>query len=257
MAMATQQARKISLAERMQVRRSRGAVSGILLMLLGIWGGLVPFAGPIFDYAYTPSDSWHYTIGRLWLEILPGAVAVLGGLILVLSGHRAVAMLGGWLGALAGAWFVVGQPLSTLWNHGVPAAGVPASSETTRAAMEQIGFFLGLGVLIVFLSSLALGRLSVVGLKDIQRLEDEPPVVVIDERTAPYPASGADVGPGVMDTRDWPATPRDESTSAGFDGDQPTQRYPMSPDRETESGELPAGSEPAVDEPERRSPDAD
>ena len=57
----------------MRVVRSRGALSGFLLLLLGIWGALIPFVGPYFHYAYTPErrrGSW--TSGRFWLEVLPG-----------------------------------------------------------------------------------------------------------------------------------------------------------------------------------------
>src|SRR5260370_1022494 len=38
-----------------RILRSRGAASGVLLMLLGAWGALVPFIGPYFGYAYTPA----------------------------------------------------------------------------------------------------------------------------------------------------------------------------------------------------------
>ena len=34
--------------------RSRGAVSGLLLIILGVWGALIPFVGPYFHFAYTP-----------------------------------------------------------------------------------------------------------------------------------------------------------------------------------------------------------
>jgi len=37
---------------------------------------------------------------------------VLGGLLLLMSRNRATAMLGGWLGVIAGAWFVVGRLFS-------------------------------------------------------------------------------------------------------------------------------------------------
>jgi len=63
----------------LQVPRSRGAVSGLLLMLLGLWGALIPLIGPYFHYAYTPDVAWRLTAGRLWLEIVPGVAVVAGG----------------------------------------------------------------------------------------------------------------------------------------------------------------------------------
>src|SRR5882762_7572377 len=66
------------------------------------WGALVPFIGPHFGYAYTPNQAWIMTAGRLWLEVVPGAVAVLGGLILISSTSRALGLWAGWLTAVAG-----------------------------------------------------------------------------------------------------------------------------------------------------------
>src|SRR5260370_8219788 len=65
----------------LRIPRSRGTLSGVLLVLLGAWGGAIAFFGPYFHYAYTPNSAWSYTSGRLWLEILPGAGAGVGGVI--------------------------------------------------------------------------------------------------------------------------------------------------------------------------------
>ncbi|MEP9383232.1 hypothetical protein [Nocardioides sp. KR10-350] len=138
----------------------------MLLVLLGAWGALIPFVGPYFDYAYTPDNTWDYTSGRLILEILPGAGAVLGGLLVLGSANRLAAALGGWLAAVSGAWFVVGVPLSAIW--GSPTVGDPTGG-ATRQAVEYVGFFGGLGAAIVFLAAFALGRFAVVGVREVER----------------------------------------------------------------------------------------
>ncbi len=53
---------------RLRMPRSRGATSGFLLVLLGIWGALIPFVGPYFDFAFTPDQSWVWTTARGWLR---------------------------------------------------------------------------------------------------------------------------------------------------------------------------------------------
>lgn len=161
------------MAGMLRVPRSRGAFSGFLLVLLGAWGALIPFIGPYFHYMYTPTSTWTYTTGRLWLEILPGAAAVLGGLIVMAASMRPVAAFGAWLAALGGAWFVIGPTVSMLWTaNGTPAAGTAVGGTLTRA-VEQIGFFAGLGVVVVFLAAFALGRFSVVGAREAALAEAE------------------------------------------------------------------------------------
>ena len=81
----------------LRVRRSRGALSGVLLVLLGLWGALIPFVGPYFRYAYSPDRAWHVTAGRLWLEVLPGAVTLACGVVVLISRLRPVAVFAAWL----------------------------------------------------------------------------------------------------------------------------------------------------------------
>jgi hypothetical protein len=148
----------------LRVRRSRGALSGVLLVLLGIWGAVIPFIGPYFHYAYTPDKTWDYTSGRLWMELLPGAAVFVGGVFVLISRHRAVAVLATWLAAAGGAWFAVGGLVASRWTS-LPSAGAPVGG-ATRMVLEQIGFFVGLGVVIVFLAGLAMGRFTVVSARD-------------------------------------------------------------------------------------------
>jgi len=169
----------------LQMRRSRGAFSGFLLILLGLWGALIPLVGPYFHFAYTPDTAWTYNTGRLWLEILPGAAVFLGGFLLIIATGRHVALFGAMLAAAAGAWFTLGPVLSPLWNNHVPMGGSPASSTVYMRIMEQLGFFSALGVVIVFIAAAALGRVASVtsGIRAV-----EPVTETVPAETAPMDA---------------------------------------------------------------------
>ena len=98
----------------MRIRRTHGIFGGLLVALLGIWGGIIPFVGPYFHYAYTPDKAWTYTTGRLELEILPAAGALLGGLLMMAARSRHVALFGAFLAIASGAWFALGNVLAPL-----------------------------------------------------------------------------------------------------------------------------------------------
>ncbi|MGH3190537.1 MAG: hypothetical protein ACRDPY_28220 [Streptosporangiaceae bacterium] len=148
------------MAGMLQMRRSRGAFSGFLLVLLGLWGALIPFIGPYFHFAFTPDTAWTYNTARLWLEILPGAAVFLGGFFLLVATGRHIALFGAMLAAAAGAWFVLGTVLSPLWSTGSMSPGTPVGSTTLIRVMEQIGFFSGLGVVVVLVAAAAAGRIA-------------------------------------------------------------------------------------------------
>jgi hypothetical protein len=142
-------------------------VSGCLLILLGAWGGLVPFIGPYFGYYYGADKAWVFNSDRLWLSVLPGAAAFLGGLIVLMLPR--VSAPGALLATLGGVWFVVGAPVLAVAKPGTgPGAPAAASgamfSAATMHLLENIGFFSGLGVVIVFFGALALGRSGVTGI---------------------------------------------------------------------------------------------
>jgi hypothetical protein len=158
-------------ASRLRVPRTRGATSGLLLLALGAWAALVPFIGPYLNVAFTPApnDAWHWTSGRGWLNVLPGALTLLGGLLLLMSRSRLVTSFGAWLAILSGAWLVVGPALSPVLNLS-PGQPDPASREGVRA-LASLVFFYGIGAAILFVASLALGRLSVHSVRDVRAAE--------------------------------------------------------------------------------------
>jgi hypothetical protein len=167
----------------LQMRRSRGAFSGFLLILLGLWGALIPFVGPYFHYAYTPDTAWTYNTARLWLELLPGAAVFLGGFLLMIARRRHTALFGALLAAAAGAWFTLGTMLSPLWNHHVTLGGSPAGSTVYTRIMEQLGFFSALGVVIVFIAAAAFGRIASVpaGIRTVEPVTETIPAERIDD----------------------------------------------------------------------------
>jgi hypothetical protein len=200
---ATRHESDLTMHDRLHMPRSRGAASGLLIVLLGIWGGLVPFVGPAFGYSFTPDITWHWTMGRLWLEVLPAAATVLGGLSLMGSASRISGSAGAWLAAAGGAWFVTGQWFSMLWNDGVMQAGAPTATSNLGQVAEWIGFFLGLGVVIVFLSAMALGRMSVVSVRDARYARER--TVVTETGGDPAMGTGTDTtttGRRIRDERD-------------------------------------------------------
>jgi len=152
-----------------RLARTRGAASGVLLVILGAWGALIPFIGPWFDFAYTPDKSWKWTAARGWLEVLPGAVVAVGGLLLLFAASRVTTLVGAWFAVLGGAWFVVGPVLAKPFHLG--SVGHPTASGSGVQALESLAFFYALGALIVFLGGLAFGRLSVVTVRDLRVAE--------------------------------------------------------------------------------------
>lgn len=187
------------MAGMLPVPRSRGALSGTLLILLGAWGALIPFVGPYFHYAYTPDSAWSYTNGRLYLEILPGAATLLGGLAVLASRSRPTGAAGAWLAAVSGAWFAVGGILSPLWlSGGAAAVGSPAGATSTTRVLEQLGFFTALGVVIVYLAALALGRFTVIGVRESRRAKADPtatePAETGSARTGPFRTGAFRIG---------------------------------------------------------------
>ena len=165
----------------MHIPRSRGAISGMLLVVFGAWAALVPFIGPLFDYAYTPDHAWRWTAARGWLEVLPGAVAAVCGLVLILTANRLTASTAAWLAVAAGAWLVIGRDVATWWHIGSP--GRPASMHASLRALESLGMFSGIGALIVFVAAGAVGRLSIRSVRDVRAAQAHERKVLAQRRS--------------------------------------------------------------------------
>jgi hypothetical protein len=214
-----------------RIPRRRGGLCGLLLILLGAWGALVPFIGPYFDFAFTPDKTWAYTSGRLYLSIVPGGAAFLGGLIVLATRSRGAGVFGGLLAAVGGAWFVAGAGIlnTVMTNNSItPGTPVPSvssmiSSPATWVFLEEIGFFVGTGILIVFFGALAMGRFSVLSARDTA--DDDYDDYSSPVTQAPSPsASGFSTGQFPSTTSQYPsATGQYPSSPTPFPGEEPTQ----------------------------------
>jgi hypothetical protein len=170
--------------------RSRGAVSGLLLLILGAWGALIPFIGPYFHFAYEPGQAWVWSTARAWLAVFPGAITALGGFLLLISGNRATAMFGGWLAVIAGAWFVVGRTLASTLRLG--DVGQPIAATDAKRAVIEIASFSGLGTLIVFVGGAVLARVTIRTARDVELAQRAAELsTAVDSGTFDAPAESA------------------------------------------------------------------
>jgi hypothetical protein len=224
----------------MRIARSTGVASGLLIALLGIWGALIPFVGPYFDYSFGVNSTWHYTTDRLWLSIVPGAVALIGGLLLLEARTRTTALIGGWLAILAGAWFAIGPSVSLTWETGNGPIGAPLFGPT-RQMLELIGYFYLLGALIIALGAFVLGRLL-----PARTVVEEP---VAASRRGPAQAEPYAAGPGAPAGRPVaagePEAPHPAGSQAPADRSPAAPASPQAPEERSPEEHSPAPGQPA------------
>ncbi len=129
---------------------------GALTVLLGAWGALVPFIGPLFGYQSHGQDAWKWSELHGVLYVAPGAVAVLFGLI-ILGRARSVTRAATWFAGLivlaCGAWFVVGPSLWPTFGSGTVFTPGTTAFDTF---VKQVGYNLGVGVLLAALGGMAM-----------------------------------------------------------------------------------------------------
>lgn len=128
------------------------AVIGLLAILDGAWGGIVPYLGPSFGYSSNGSGSFQWTLLHGLLYLLPGAAAVVAGFGL-LSGLRGLGKAMGLLLVLCGAWFVVGViAWPTLYSTAVFTSAPPDTN-----FVNILGYNVGPGLILAVLGGIALG----------------------------------------------------------------------------------------------------
>jgi hypothetical protein len=135
--------------------------AGLLTLLLGAWAGLVPYAAPAFGYSADGTGSWYWDLAHTVLFLVPGGVACLAGLMIMIAGlshapsRRAMLGYAGLLTALSGAWLVVGPfTWPVLEGHAFFITG----ASSTRELIFSVMYSIGTGGLILALGAFVLGR---------------------------------------------------------------------------------------------------
>jgi hypothetical protein len=230
-----------------RIPRSRGGICGVLLILLGLWGGLGPLVGPYFHFGFTPDATWHYDSGRLDYSIIPGAAALLGGLLVATTRNRALGIAGGLLATLGGAWFVAGGGIVTYVLKKAISAGSPIVTATSgaqplalRPYLETISLFSGLGVLIIIVGAIAMGRFSMVAASDVAGTSDA------DGYYGDFPSAQ---GASQPDLSQYPTSVgfgsgADPATITGSPG-APGELFPPAPYPDTTTGQFPPPEPPS------------
>jgi hypothetical protein len=133
---------------------------GLLSALVGAWGGICVFVGPYFGYAPTSATTWQWTTNNWLLHLLPGAVALAAGvMIMTLSparrgeGVRSALGLAALLVTATGAWFVIGP---ALWPTFQSTPAYATGTGAWTSFWNQVGANLGPGLLLAFFGGMAL-----------------------------------------------------------------------------------------------------
>jgi hypothetical protein len=137
---------------------------GVVTILISAWGALIPFVEPLFGYHVTGTPSWHWNAAHTLLAVLPGAVGMVMGFVVLWGTSRVQVgrgrmqlILAGLITMLCGAWFIVGPTawpvISTHGAYFAPAAPL-------RSLLYQVGNAIGTGVILAVCGGYVLGWAS-------------------------------------------------------------------------------------------------
>lgn len=133
---------------------------GFLTLVLGAWAGIVPFVGPLFGFSATGRQAWVWNLPNALLWLVPGAVAVFFGLVMLARAPfartgigRGGHLGGGFIVACCGAWLAIGPFCWRVLEGGMPIRG----ASPLRELWYWIGYSIGPGVLLALLGGAAMG----------------------------------------------------------------------------------------------------
>jgi hypothetical protein len=135
---------------------------GFLTVLISAWGGIIPYVGPAFGYSADGRSSWDWTRSHTVLALVPGAIGVVVGLLilgetrgLMVGRGRVSLTMAGFVAVICGSWFVIGPfawpVISTSRTYFAGAAS------PLRELANLAGYSLGTGVILAGFGAYAIG----------------------------------------------------------------------------------------------------
>jgi hypothetical protein len=134
---------------------------GVLALVLGAWGGLVPYIGHALNFNADGSSLWAWNLQHGLLYLAPGIAAFVGGGALVLSAwvpkvrgfdiSRAMLPFGALLLGSSGIWFILGPSVWPVYY----ASHVFVAATPVRGFSELLVYNLGEGVILSMLAGIA------------------------------------------------------------------------------------------------------
>ncbi|HLX89244.1 MAG TPA: hypothetical protein VKR22_12410 [Acidimicrobiales bacterium] len=133
---------------------------GVLTLLVGAWGGIVPFIGPMIGADGDGTMSWFWSLPHAVLWLAPGAAACVAAAVMLGALPRAMAGFGristfaaGLLAVVAGAWFVIGPEA---WPVLVRSAGVFVPAGPLTLLGREVAYSFGPGAILLMLGAMAM-----------------------------------------------------------------------------------------------------
>lgn len=130
------------------------------IILLGAFGLIIPFVGPLFNFGMGPDPAWVLTQSRLLRHVIPG-IAVIAGGGLLLATDATIRRWGGMLAVLGGGVLA--------------AAPLIFGNDSPLQFARRFVYHWGTGLTLVALAGFMLGRLSA-------RTRDQEPVSEQEEQ---------------------------------------------------------------------------
>ena len=128
--------------------RLTATIAGVLAVVVGAWGGIAPYIGHAIRYSADGSASWTWNLQHGLLALLPGSVAVVGGLLLIASTwarreRASVLHTVGLTGAavllgLSAVWFLIGASVWPIYF----TSHVLAAMSPVRSLADMVGYYL-------------------------------------------------------------------------------------------------------------------